>query len=84
VTAAVVGVILNLFVWFGLHTIFGQVGSWSGPLWLRLPIPVLSSLDVWALVLAAAATLAMARFKLGMGMTLAGCAGLGWVVRMAL
>jgi chromate transporter len=84
VTAAVVGVILNLFVWFGLHTIFGQVGSWSGPLGLRLPIPVLSSLDFWALALAAAATLAMTRFKVGMGMTLAGCAGLGWVVRMAL
>jgi chromate transporter len=83
VTAAVVGVILNLFVWFGLHTIFGQVGSWHGPLGLRLPIPVFSSLDAWALVLAAVATLAMIRFKLGMGMTLAGCAGLGWVVRMA-
>ena len=29
------------------------------------------------------ATLAMTRFKLGMGATLAGCAGLGWAVRMA-
>lgn len=84
VTAAVVGVILNLFAWFGLHTIFGLVGSWHGPLGLRLPVPALSSLDLWALALAAAATLAMTRFKLGMGATLAGCAGLGWIVRMAL
>lgn len=83
VTAAVVGVILNLSVWFGLHTLFGQVGSWHGPLGLRLPVPVLSSLDFWALALAVAATLAMTRFKLGMGATLAGCAGLGWAVRMA-
>ena len=35
------------------------------------------------LALAVAATLAMTRFKLGMGATLAGCAGLGWAVRMA-
>jgi len=84
VTAAVVGVILNLFVWFGLHTLFGQVGSWHGPLGLRLPVPALATLDFWALALAAAATLAMTRFKLGMGATLAGCAGLGWIVRMAL
>ena len=82
VTAAVVGVIVNLFLWFGLHTIFGQVGTWHGPLGLRLPVPAVSSLDFWALILAAGATLAMTRFKLGMGTTLAGCAGLGWVVRM--
>lgn len=29
------------------------------------------------------ATPAAARFKLGMGATMAGCAGLGWAVRMA-
>jgi chromate transporter len=46
--------------------------------------PLLSSLDAWALALAAAATLAMTGFKLGMGATLVGCAGLGWIVRMAL
>lgn len=84
VTAAVVGVILNLFLWFGLHTIFGHVESWHGPLGLRLPVPILSSLDFLALALSAAATLAMTRFKLGMGTTLAGCAGLGWIARMAL
>ena len=53
-----------------------------GSLGVLLPVPVLSSLDVWAL--AAVATLAMARFKFGMGLTLAGCAGVGWVVRIAL
>lgn len=82
VTAAVVGVILNLSLWFGLHTLFGEVGSWHGPLGLKLPVPGLGSLDVWALMLSAGALLALTRFKIGMGATLAGCAALGWVVRM--
>ncbi len=82
VTAAVVGVILNLSLWFGLHTIFGRVGSWSGPLGLHLPVPELASLDPLAALLVAAAVLAMTRFKVGMGLTLSGCAALGWVVRM--
>lgn len=82
VTAAVVGVILNLSLWFGLHTLFGEVGSWHGPFGLKLPVPDLGSLDVWALVLSAGALLALTRFKMGMGKTLAGCAALGWVVRM--
>ena len=82
VTAAVVGVILNLSLWFGLHTLFGEVGSWHGPFGLKLPVPGLGSLDVWALMLSAGALLALTRFKIGMGATLAGCAALGWVVRM--
>jgi chromate transporter len=82
VTAAVVGVILNLSLWFGLHTLFGEVGSWHGPFGLKLPVPGLGSLDVWALMLSAGALLALTRFKIGMGTTLAGCAALGWVVRM--
>ena len=82
VTAAVVGVILNLSLWFGLHTLFGEVGSWHGPLGLKLPVPNPGSLDLWALILSIGALLALTRFKIGMGTTLAGCAALGWVVRM--
>jgi len=82
VTAAVVGVILNLSLWFGLHTLFGEVGSWHGPLGLKLPVPNPGSLDVWALMLSMGALLALTRFKIGMGTTLAGCAAAGWVVRM--
>jgi len=84
VTAAVVGVILNLSIWFGLHTIFGSVGNWSGPGGLHLPLPDLSSMDFVATMLSLVAVVAITRFKLGMGLTLAGCATLGWLVRMIL
>jgi chromate transporter len=76
ITAAVVGVILNLAVWFSLHTLFAQVVEWHG-YGLRVAVPVLSSVNVPALVLSAVAMIAMFRFKVGMLATLAGCSALG-------
>ena len=77
ITAAVVGVILNLAVWFALHTLFGQTRPlWSGgPDW-----PVLATINWPGAVLAAGAMVAMLRFKVGMLPTLAACAlaGLAW------
>jgi chromate transporter len=76
ITAAVVGVILNLSVWFAVHTVFHTVQMQGiGP--MRVDVPVWQSVDVAALVLGAAALLAMLRFKLGMGWTLLGSAVLG-------
>jgi len=50
VTASVVGVILNLTVWFALHVLFASVAeTWAGP--LRLYLPVIASLDIAALLL---------------------------------
>lgn len=64
ITAAVVGVILNLSVWFALHTLFSRVGeSRSGP--LRLYQPDWSSLSGPSLVLAVIAAVALFRFSLG-------------------
>jgi len=76
ITAAVVGVILNLSVWFAVHTIFHRVEpqSWSV---LHVDVPVWESVDAAALTLSAAALLAMLRFKVQMGCTLAGSAILG-------
>jgi chromate transporter len=76
ITAAVVGVILNLTIWFGLHVVFRQVTEthWGA---LRLIVPTLASVDVAAAVLAALALLAMLRFKLGLPKTLAASAALG-------
>ena len=51
VTAAVVGVILNLAVWFGIHVIFRETVAWQGS-GLNLSIPVLPSIDVFAMILA--------------------------------
>ena len=75
VTAAVVGVILNLSVWFGLHVFFGTVDKVSaGPLTLWLPD--VSTLDWAALVLAMISALALFRFHLSLAWTLALAAGL--------
>lgn len=50
VTAAVVGVILNLAVWFGLHVFFGKAGT----------------VDWFALAVSVSAFLALQRFKNGL------------------
>ena len=74
VTAAVVGVILNLSVWFGLHVIFTRVTPRQiGP--LSLPLPEVSSLDPTALALTLLAGLLMLGLKRSMVQTLALCAG---------
>jgi chromate transporter len=82
ITAAVVGVILNLSLWFGLHVLFGQVQRLSGP--LPMWWPNLSGFDAAALVLAIVAGLALLRFHLGMVKTLALAAGLGIIWKIAL
>jgi chromate transporter len=76
VTAAVVGVILNLAIWFAIHTIFGatvQIRTWP----LAFDAPVLSSLDSWALGLTLAAAFAIFRLNWGMIPTLASSCGAG-------
>ncbi len=78
ITAAVVGVILNLALWFGLHTLFGTVRELkAGP--VTLDAPVAASLDPLALALTAAAMVAIFRFRVGplwviLGSALAGLA----------
>lgn len=82
VTAAVVGVILNLAVWFGLHVAFRQtIPVRSYGISVDLPIP--TSLDLPSAAIAAAAALALFRFKAGIIPTLLGAAVAGVVVRLA-
>lgn len=73
ITAAVVGVIMNLALWFGLHVVFREVRPIAF-LGLTPDLPVLSSLDWRAALLSAAAMLAMLRFRIGMVPTLAASA----------
>ena len=82
ITAAVVGVILNLALWFGLHVLFAQVTETGyGP--LKLLVPELASLDLAALVLFAAAALALFRLHLGVLPTLVATAALGAVYQLS-
>lgn len=76
ITAAVVGVILNLAIWFGFHVIFAEVGEWH-VMGARVLAPDLESLNVLALLLAVGAMVAIFHFKVGMIKVLAGCALLG-------
>ncbi|MGO4566144.1 chromate efflux transporter [Rhizobium sp. 2YAF20] len=78
ITAAVVGVILNLAVWFALHTFFAEVASFRfGPLWLD--IPLLRSAVIPAMALSLAAAVAIFRFKASTIATLLACAAAGMV-----
>jgi chromate transporter len=58
ITAAVVGVILNLAVWFALHTWFAATTHISA-YGLSFDAPVLSSVNLWAVTLSAAAAVGL-------------------------
>lgn len=69
ITAAVVGVILNLALFFAYHVLWPQ--GFAG------------RFDVFSALLMAAATLALFRYKLGVLPLLGACAGLGLVATLA-
>lgn len=76
ITAAVVGVIANLSVWFAAHVLFTQVGEWqAGPLRLIAPAP--GSLSLTALALVTLAALLLRRLPLPAVLALVALAGLG-------
>jgi chromate transporter len=84
ITAAVVGVILNLALWFGLHTLFAEVATVSlGG--LRLDVPVLQSVVPTAMALSAAAAIAIFRFKTSVITMLLACAiaGMLWTLAVS-
>ncbi len=81
ITAAVVGVILNLAIWFALHVIFDTVNDVRVG-WLHLTIPDWSTLNVPAFLLSILAFVLTFRLHLGMLKTLGICAGLGLIYRL--
>jgi chromate transporter len=82
ITAAVVGVILNLAIWFAIHTLFRTVVPVRGG-GFSFDAPVLASVHGWALALAIAAAIAVFRLKAGMLTTLAACSAAGVVLHLA-
>ncbi len=78
ITAAVVGVILNLGIWFSIHTLFREVEIWEG--WgMKLDIPVLISIDWIAALIGIAAFLGLFIFKVNMLKVLASSIIIGMV-----
>jgi chromate transporter len=80
VTAAVVGVMLNLAIWFGLRVLFARVEE--GP--LSLDLPVLSSVQPLHLALALLAAGCVFWRRLGVLPTLGITAGAGLVLGFSL
>jgi chromate transporter len=76
ITAAVVGVVLNLAVWFGLNTVFGKIEE-VRVLGMHLLVPVWSSVNVASLLIGIFALGAIFKLKLGTMTTIGCCAGLG-------
>jgi chromate transporter len=81
ITAAVVGVILNLSVWFALHTIFGRVDERPFGA-IHLQVPEWATIDAGAAALSGAALIAMLRYKVSIGWTLGGCALVGGAYKL--
>src|SRR5436853_2566991 len=81
ITAAVVGVILNLAIWFALHTIFRETFPVRG-FGLSFDAPVPASVNFWPLALSVAAIVAIFRFKAGTIQTLAACSAAGVLLHL--
>jgi chromate transporter len=76
ITAAVVGVVMNLAVWFALNVVFARVDTVE-TMGARLFVPVWASIDWAALALTLLALASVFWWRLGMIKTLAGAAALG-------
>ena len=76
ITAAVVGVILNLAVWFAIHTWFAEVRPLRA-MGIDMDIPVVASANFWGIVLSLVAMALVFAFRAGMLTTLAASAAAG-------
>ena len=79
VAAAVAGVVLNLAVFFALHTAFGTVDNHAyGP--IQLPSPVWSTVKPASIAISLGAAVLVFRLRVGTLRVLAACAGVGAVL----
>ena len=82
ITGAVVGVVANLALWFGVRVLFRTLHAVQlGP--VAIELPVLASLDLAALALAALAAVCLFRLKLGVLPTLGIAAAAGVALRLS-
>ena len=83
VTAAVVGVILDLAVTFAIVALFAEVGQ-ERVAGVTFPVPRLGSVDVFAVLLALAGFVALWRYKVNVLWIIGACAGAGLIYRVVL
>jgi len=69
ITAAVVGVVLNLAVWFGLHAVFRQADG----------VPALNAIDWFVAVVASVTFLGLLRWNLSVVGVVLCCGAAGWL-----
>jgi chromate transporter len=77
ITAAVVGVIANLALWFALHALFGEMRTAAIADLVRVDVPVLATINWVLLILIALAFVMTFWLRWHMGRMLALCAALG-------
>jgi chromate transporter len=82
ITAAVLGVISNLAVWFAVQVVFAEVSALPLALGAELPLPVWSSLQIAAALMCIVATVALLRFRIGVVALVLGSAVCGVALRL--
>jgi chromate transporter len=82
ITAAVVGVILNLAIWFALHFLFGRVEEETFGGFIHLSVPIGATIDYLALGLTLLGIVLVFRYRAGIFTTLLACTGVGFVARL--
>lgn len=83
ITAAVLGVIANLALWFALHVVFGDVGELNLALGAKIPTPAWSSFHLVAALMSVAASVALLRFRIGVLTLILASAACGVALRLA-
>jgi chromate transporter len=76
ITAAVVGVVLNLAVWFALHVLFAHLDE-VHRFGMTIEVPDLATINIPSLILTAGAMIAVFRFRINMIAVLGACSVLG-------
>jgi chromate transporter len=82
ITAAVLGVVGSLAWTMARHVLFAEQTAIAAPWGVALDVPVLATLDLYALALAVAAWAALMRFKVNLIVVIAACALAGVVTAL--
>jgi len=80
VTAAVLGVIASLALWFAQHVLFTAATNMATPWGRALQLPLFTSFDLAAAGIALAAAIALIRFKANAALAVIACAAAGWAL----